>query len=373
MAARRRIASRRLWPENLYVNNQDYYYFRHPLTKEIFGLGSDLKKAIRQVKVVNAELALRSGDGDLLARIDGQKKTFVGFCDEYEVEEKNKYTNKHTITALTVQMGTLRAAACAAKLINQVTPRDIVEIIEKAQERGQTTAKDTRARLLHVFRTAINKGLVDADKNPVPSTFKPKVLVQRDRLSLKQFDAIRKKALEVDSSAWIVNALDLALITGQRREDLAALQFSDVKEGFLWVDQRKTGVKIKIPVTLRLDAADMTLDEVIQRCRRRSGVVSKFLIHSHRRVAKIKPGDPIALATLSNTFAQFRTAAELTWPEDKTPPTFHEIRSLAARLYAEQNGHDFAKVLLGHKTEEMAARYRDSRGTEWSEVKVGVA
>lgn len=49
------------------------------------------------------------------------------------------------------------------------------------------------------------------------------------------------------------------------------------------------------------------------------------------------------------------------------PPTFHEIRSLAARRYAE--GTD-AQALLGHKSPDMTAIYRDTRGDDWIEVKM---
>ena len=48
------------------------------------------------------------------------------------------------------------------------------------------------------------------------------------------------------------------------------------------------------------------------------------------------------------------------------PPTFHEIRSLAARLWKAQ-GVD-VRVLLGHKTEAMSMLYRDARGAEWVTV-----
>ena len=60
-------------------------------------------------------------------------------------------------------------------------------------------------------------------------------------------------------------------------------------------------------------------------------------------------------------------------PEGKTPPTFHEIRSLAARLYGDEFGAEFAQALLGHKTAQMTALYRDSRGRERDEVKVNSA
>ncbi|WP_429499494.1 phage integrase Arm DNA-binding domain-containing protein [Robbsia andropogonis] len=53
MAARRRIASRRHWPANLYKNSRGYFYFRNPVTGKTFGLGTDLQNAIEQVNAVN--------------------------------------------------------------------------------------------------------------------------------------------------------------------------------------------------------------------------------------------------------------------------------------------------------------------------------
>ena len=44
MAARRRQRKRDGWPMYLY-ETQGYYYWRHPVTKEAFGLGRDLDKA----------------------------------------------------------------------------------------------------------------------------------------------------------------------------------------------------------------------------------------------------------------------------------------------------------------------------------------
>jgi integrase len=48
------------------------------------------------------------------------------------------------------------------------------------------------------------------------------------------------------------------------------------------------------------------------------------------------------------------------------PPSFHEIRSLAKRLYDAEGVN--TKDLLGHKTERMAATYADGRGYDWVTV-----
>jgi len=62
----------------------------------------------------------------------------------------------------------------------------------------------------------------------------------------------------------------------------------------------------------------------------------------------------------------FSEAMELSGIEfDSSPPSFHEIRSLASRLYAAENGEDFAQRLLGHKNMSMTKKYLDSRGQEY--------
>ena len=56
--------------------------------------------------------------------------------------------------------------------------------------------------------------------------------------------------------------------------------------------------------------------------------------------------------------------------EGKTPPTFHEIRSLSERLYSRQ-GDVRTQELLGHRDPRMTAVYHDVRGAEWVRVGIG--
>ncbi|MGY5336410.1 tyrosine-type recombinase/integrase [Vibrio natriegens] len=55
---------------------------------------------------------------------------------------------------------------------------------------------------------------------------------------------------------------------------------------------------------------------------------------------------------------------------DLDPPTFHELRSLSARLYEKQISDKFAQHLLGHKSDTMASQYRDDRGREWDKIEI---
>lgn len=84
----------------------------------------------------------------------------------------------------------------------------------------------------------------------------------------------------------------------------------------------------------------------------------------HQGPAFVKPGDPVWRDTLSKGFAKARDMTGLEWTG--TPPSFHEMRSLSIRLYAEQ-GVD-VQALAGHKDAATTAIYRDVRGAEWVKV-----
>lgn len=76
-------------------------------------------------------------------------------------------------------------------------------------------------------------------------------------------------------------------------------------------------------------------------------------------------GSQVHIDTISRAFADARALTELQWP-GKTPPTYHEIRSLSERLYKAQ-GVD-TKALLGHRHERMTEVYHDARQAEWNTV-----
>jgi len=64
--------------------------------------------------------------------------------------------------------------------------------------------------------------------------------------------------------------MELAILTAQRREDLAACEFRRradskcwVKKDTLFIAQQKTGAKITVPTSLRIAALGSTLKEVV--------------------------------------------------------------------------------------------------------------
>lgn len=66
------------------------------------------------------------------------------------------------------------------------------------------------------------------ERNPAEPTRTPTPKVKRERLLLEQFEIIRDAATA--HSEWAANACGLALVTGQRREDVSLFRFSDIRD-----------------------------------------------------------------------------------------------------------------------------------------------
>lgn len=371
MAARPRMAKRRNWPANLNQNGAGYFYWRDPHTKKDYGLGRDQAKAFQEARVANAEVARRAKHTSLLERItQPEGKTLAQWGPEYlKTYESTRSPTAKTMQTVKSGVRAALAAPFADKTLTAITTKDVAEYIAAAVgARGANMAKLIRKTLLDMFREAETVGLIENGKNPVSVTRTPKFEVERSRLTLGQFQSVYAKAVEFDP--WVARSLELALLTGQRREDIASMKFADVKEGFLHVIQAKTGMKLRIPLSVQLNVLNMTLEDAIRRAR--DNVISKSILHHTRPFKTRKSGAAVQPDTLTKVFQDLRESAALTWEEGKSPATFHELRSLSARLYTEQYGPDFAQSIMGHKTASMTEMYRDTRGAEWVEIKVAV-
>lgn len=364
MNARRRIASRRSFPDNLYCKPDGYFWYRDPSTGRTKGLGRDRAEAFRAARQANAALATKE-DSSLADWVLGKEDKTVGeWALEYQkicIETRGLAEN--TIRTLKTCIRAIAGSNFSRKSLKAVTTRDCSEFIDGAAvSRGARMAGMIRSCLQDMFREAGVKGHVDGGFNPVTITRKPTAEVSRDRLSLEQFLLIREQC----TLPWAANAMNLALLTAQRREDIALAKFTDIKDGFWYCVQGKTGMKIRIPLSLRLEAIGLSVGDVVKQCR--DNVVSPYLIHHTKTRTMSKPGDAVWKDTISKAFATARDKAKIEYQEGREPPTFHEIRSLAERLYEKERGGAFTQKLLGHKSAKMTAVYHDSRGSEWLDI-----
>jgi hypothetical protein len=361
MSPARRSRRRRDWPRGLYESKPGYFVWRHP-DGMTFALGRvSFESARNQALAANAQILLQAPS--LIERIEAREQPDRHTVAELigMMPEPPKATSQRTYRSLykAIQEGADGKGGIGSVFCDELTVKhcaDVLEVIKTA--RGEHMAKGARARLVAICRRGCELGWMDANVADVTGDVRPKVV--RSRLSLEQFLAIREKA-----TGYLPRAMNLALVTGQDRSTIAAMLRTHVRDGRLICQRSKTdgtNAPIAIPLELRLEALGMSLADILNE---RTGVVCKHIVHHTAQAGPAKPGDPVGLDTISADFTAARRAAGIpdTLPDGKTAPTFHEIRSLAKRLYLQQGNVD-TKQLLGHASDSSSELYANPRDRE---------
>lgn len=351
MNARRNVA-RRGWPRGLYEPRPGYFVFRTP-DGHTLPLGR-VSLALAKAEAAAANLHLAGGKPSLIERITGGDKTLGDVLDKMPSS-----TVKTTAATQRSQDKAIRAAL-GGKACHQLTVADCAELIEGIEAQGKArSAQAIRSRLVAVCRRGMQLGWMDA--NPAEVTREPVVEVRRGRLTLETYRQIRGVADRVNE--WIGGAMDLALVTGADRVTISTMSRKQLSEDWLEYERSKTGIRLRVPLSLELAAVGLKLRELV---RSRTGVASNWLVHHVRPHGNAPTGSRVFEDAYSKAFTAARRLAGI---PDEGAPTFHEIRSLAKRLYEAQGNVD-TRWLLGHKDERTARMYADPRGAEAVVVKV---
>jgi len=361
MAPRQRKPTNRPLPPNT-RERDGYYSWRHPVTKQEFGLGRDRRDAISQAIEANLKLAGELNRPRLVDRLDGtETRTWGRWCDEFEKLLAERDSSPNTRRQHGVYMKRLRAAFDPGRPATSITTLDCARAVNEIKAAGKArTAQAFRAFLIDCFDRAIAQGW--RTDNPARVTDPITVKVRRARLTFDVF----MRLYESTQIVWLRNAMALALVAGKDRDSVRNAQFSDFRDGGWWNERSKTGARVFLPLNLRLDCFGMSLEDVVKQCRS-TGIVSRYLIHQTQRAKGARLGKPIHPQLITRKFHDELMKLGIDWG-DKAPPTFHEIRSLAARLHQEQGDVD-PQQLLSHKDPKSTAVYTDGRG-EWVKLSV---
>ncbi|EFE7110519.1 TPA: site-specific integrase [Escherichia coli] len=373
MAARPRknnVSVPNLYPLYSRKVNKVYWRYKHPITGKFHALGTNEAEAIAIATEANTRLAEQRtrqilAISDRIATSKGKAITTSTWLDRYQAIQNDRLKSGdiklNTYKQKAKPVSLLRERA-GLKLISAVDVRDIAQLLDEYIAAGQPRmAQVVRSVLIDVFKEAQHYGEVPPGYNPALATKQPRRKITRQRLSLEEW----KKIFDIADAShrYMGNAMLLALVTGQRLGDISRMKFSDIWDDHLHVVQEKTGSKIAIPLSLRLNAINWSLRDVVARCR--DYAVSPYLVHFFRSTSQAERGAQVKSNTLTMNFSKARDLAEINWGEG-SPATFHEQRSLSERLYKQQ-GLDTQK-LLGHKTQQQTDRYHDDRGKGWSKV-----
>ncbi len=378
MAARPR--THKITIPNLYAkldkrNSKTYYQYKHPITGVFIGLGTDKDKAFSAAKVANEALMqeqLNHANRILEAKTPVIKLKGIlvsDFCDRYirmldgKLEVGNLAPNTHRVKkglvrTLSSRLGKIR--------IKEVTVREIALVLQELiDEDKNSQAISLRREWVQVFEWAQHYGEVDPGFNPPKATKVPTYRQKRSRLTIESTKQLLEY-IDAHAHSHIKNAVYLAITTGQRVGDIAEMKFSDVHDGHLHVTQQKSGGKTKlaIPLTIKNPLLKENLGEIIKRCR--DHVVSQSLVHYSKRIQGGRMGMAVSSRNISGSFTKLVAKAGIEYG-NQTPPTFHELRSVAARSYMEV-GMDI-QSLLGHKSQRVTERYQDNRGEEYTYIK----
>ena len=149
----------------------------------------------------------------------------------------------------------------------------------------------------------------------------------------EEFDRVRANA-----HCTVVDAMDIALLTGQRPADVLKIKRTDIRDGALWIVQNKTGARLGIEITGELAAV---IERINQRPRK---AISAFLIQDEN-------GQPLSQGALRSRFDKARTLAKVDFQ-------FRDIRAKAA---TDTGDLAHSQKLLAHKNREMTEHYVRAR------------
>lgn len=208
---------------------------------------------------------------------------------------------------------------------------------------GHVRANREIALFSHIFNYAREIGLTKA-ANPCLGVKKH---TEDGRDVYVEDDVYRRLYEHADEPTR--DAMDLAYLAGQRPQDTLNYDERDIRDGFLMIDQGKTGKKLRMEVTGELKS-------VIDRIRARKAtyrVVSTALVVT-------ETGQRMTLRTLQYRFRTARDAAGI-------PPNEFQFRDLRAKAGTDKTDStgDIRKAQkqLGHGSISMTEHYvRKRRG-----------
>ncbi len=253
--------------------------------------------------------------------------------------------------ALRTQKDNLKEIAKLFEFFDDDVPLDDIKPVNIRQYldwRGQTAkvrANREKALFSHIFNYARDKGLT-SKPNPCAGIKGHKETGRGVYIDDDTYQAVWNAAEEP-----LRDALDLAYLTGQRPADVLKLTRGDIKDGELWIEQNKTGKKLRIAIEGELAA-------VIQRISSRK-VLSMNLVNN-------RLGYPMSAHELRGAFDRARKQAIKDHPELGESIKAYQFRDLRAKAGTDKEeaaGMNAAQDQLGHTTPTMTAHYvRHRRG-----------
>lgn len=355
MSPRPRKRGQKDLPPNLYApsGTSTVWRYRNPVTGSWHSMGSVKKAAVEAAITLNLRL---QNAPDYIGRVFGTQAVA-----EVVSRFRAEYLPERRLAPRTLQEHEYKLRQYVARWgernIGTITLADL-DAFMRMQKRDPYIKHRALLQQLWGFARsigAVKENIADALMAKLPAE------KQRKRWALEQFETMRALA-----APWLQIAMDLAVVTLQRREDLVSMKFADIVDGRLLVQQHKTGARLAIAIGSELAA-------VLSRARQ-TGIHCPMIIHRkperYRASATREHHFAVTGEYLSKAIAELRDSTGVCeGMTDAERPTLHEFRSLGAHLYREAGFDEaFIQALLGHADERMTEHYLDGHKVVWEEV-----
>lgn len=297
------------------------YYLKAQDGKRI-PLGDDLPKAIQRYnELLNVPI---SGLVTFVYAAEQYRKRVLAFKKRKTQRDQDR------------QLDTLKAAFPDA-LLDEIEPVHIARYRDKRSKK--TAANREMALFSHLWNWCREQGYT-SKSNPVQGVRKNPERPRERYVTDEEYQAVWNEA-----DAILQDAMDLALLTGQRKGDVLNMRVSDIADGCLFVRQGKTNKPLRIEI-------EGELSEVIERIKSRPRkATGNWLIQT-------EDGQRVTNEMLRGRFDKARKDAGADW----------QFRDLRAKSASDSDGLQEAQERLGHEDSRITRRvYR--RGEKVSPLK----
>lgn len=339
-----------------------YYSYRHPISKKEVSLGTNRKAAEQAVLLAAGRLAPNEVQR-ALNRIEAPICTWGDHVDWFLDEHLPGRRSRNGLPLAAATMDVYRYSLAKAdgwrdRGVDSITRFECSELIMAQPGR---TGQILRSHLVQAFAAAVSRGY--RDDNPAEGTLRPDAVVQRERLTRAEYDAIHAAA-----PPWLQRAMQLSLLSLQRPSDLCRLD-RDSWDGQRWHVRQSKSESAGYGL-LRIAPHD-TLRKAIQDCIGHPVDDCTRLI-AHRPARKKKAEGRVHWAELSDQLLSRAFAAlrdDVLPPRAGRPPSYYEIKALGARLYEEAGRPvEWIQALAGHQDAATTRIYTGRHADKWVDV-----
>ena len=216
--------------------------------------------------------------------------------------------------------------------IDAIAPMHVREYMDIRGQAAKVRANREKALLSHLFNKAREWGYT-ALQNPCQGVKGFKETGRSRYITDAEFEQVKAQA-----HFTVIDAMDLALLTGQRPADVLKLKRTDIRDGALWIVQNKTGARLGVKIT---GEQAVVFNRINERPRQ---AISAYMVQDEN-------GQPLSQFALRSRFNQARTAVGVDFQ-------FRDIRGKAA---TDTGNLAHSQKLLGHKNRDMTERYVKTR------------